>query len=222
MRVKAETLGVLERLYSGGFEFVTPPEPSEIDPVTAPKSVFDGHRFQPRGTCKNRAHDYGARYETALQRFDSEDKITIVELGVLRGVGLAVWCELFPNATVIGLDIDLKHFHKNRETLVARGAFQKNQPRVYRFDELSPTSLGALRDILRGETVDVFIDDALHYTSAIVQSFFKLLPAMARDAVYIIEDNSQCAEAINRQAGKRVAVQYNEMAVIDLALLNEG
>lgn len=188
--VSAAELTQLEQRFSGGFSFVPPPNASPNDPVKAPTSVFDGHRFQARGTCKKRAHDYAARYERALFGFDRQrDDLVIVEMGILRGVGLAIWCELFPNARVIGLDVDLDHWHKNRDRLLQRGAFQFNTPEVHFYDELTLTPDTDIRAILHGDDVDIFIDDALHYNTAIVKAFGDWRRFMSAYGVYIVEDN---------------------------------
>ena len=222
MRIKAERLAELERKFSGGFDLAPPPTPSPIDSVSAPRLVFDGHRFQPRGTCRNFAHDYGQRYEKALERFDSNDEITIVEMGVLRGVGLAIWCELFPKARVIGLDVDTAHFKANADVLVERGAFANGLPELYQYDELSDSARDVLHDILRGSAIDVFIDDALHYTRAIVKAYTDVLPFMHPSGVYIVEDNSHTATAINNYVGRKIATQHAELAIVDFYRLNGG
>ena len=64
--------------------------------------------------------------------------LIIAEFGILKGTGLAIWCDLFPDARVIGLDIDLGHFEENRSTLERRGAFKQNKPELHEYDQLVP------------------------------------------------------------------------------------
>jgi hypothetical protein len=160
-KVSANELTRLEQQYSCGFEFVRPPKASQYDKINAPHSVFHGHRFQPRGTCKKRAHDYAGRYAKALDRFERTSGLVIVEMGILRGVGLAVWCDVFPNSAVIGLEIDLSHWHENLGKLTQRGAFRRNAPEVCRYDEIAPNAASELKAILKGRKIDIFIDDAM-------------------------------------------------------------
>lgn len=79
-------------------------------------------------------HGYGMTYARYLALFVGQSGLTVAEFGILKGTGLAIWCDLFPNARVIGFDIDLSHFLDNRTSLERRGAFQKNAPEVYEFD----------------------------------------------------------------------------------------
>ncbi len=58
-------------------------------------------------------HNYGRYYEHALRPFVGREDVTLVELGILTGIGLAVWTDLFPHGRIIGLDIDLSHFAQN-------------------------------------------------------------------------------------------------------------
>ena len=54
---------------------------------------------------------------------------TIVEVGILTGVGLATWADVFPAGTrLIGLDVAPSYFEQNRDNLVARGAFLRVSP----------------------------------------------------------------------------------------------
>lgn len=214
-KINANELTRLEQQYSGGFEFVRPPIASEHDTVKAPHSVFHGHRFQPRGTCKKRAHDYAQRYAEALERFNRTDPLVVVEMGILRGVGLAVWCDVFPNARVIGLEIDLTHWHENLGNLTQRGAFRRNSPEVCRYDELSPDAPSELKAILGHAKIDVFIDDALHYDAAIVKAFCDVRPSMHPHGVYLIEDNYHVGRALQtRFTGWHTVRQEQELTVI--------
>ena len=58
----------------------------------------------------------------------------IVELGVFQGASMAVWCELFPEADVIGLDLSFDRYHANVFALKERGAFKTNSPLLHEWD----------------------------------------------------------------------------------------
>ena len=66
-------------------------------------------------------HGYGPTYARYLQPFVGARNLTVAEFGILNGTGLAIWCDLFTDARVIGLDIDLSHFEGNRSALERRG-----------------------------------------------------------------------------------------------------
>jgi len=209
--VAPEVLRALETKFAGGVNLkLRPARPSPHDTQPNPKSVFDGHRMQSDGDP--RVHNYAPTYAANLP--DSESRITLVELGILRGVGLAIWCDLFPNARVIGLDVDTSHFRDNEADLLRRGAFKKNKPEVIEFDELAPDAGARLKAALAGSAIDVFIDDALHYDAAILKIMAAVMPLMAKGGIYFVEDNVKVHKAI-RKAYPRLAVEsMSEMTVI--------
>ena len=46
------------------------------------------------------AHNYAAQYSKYLKRFLNRHPITLVEIGILKGSGLAIWSDLFPNGEI--------------------------------------------------------------------------------------------------------------------------
>ena len=58
-------------------------------------------------------HGYAETYARHLVPFLEKRDIVLAEIGVLKGTGLALWCDLFPNGRVIGFDIDFSHFEEN-------------------------------------------------------------------------------------------------------------
>lgn len=177
----------LEAKYSGGKITLNLPmwEKSPNDPAALPRSVFDGHRMRRDGD--SRAHGYAKTYAKIINAMPAP-KI-VVELGVLRGMGLAIWCDLFPDARVIGLDWDLSKWASHSATLIERGAFLRNSPEVHQFDELAPDIEQTMARILDGARIDFFIDDALHRDDANLYVFRKLSPFMSQNGVYVIEDS---------------------------------
>lgn len=188
--ISSEVLRDLETRFSGGIELkLRPVVPSQYDTQPNPTSVFHGHRMQENGNP--RVRNYAPTYAAHLP----DAPVALVELGILRGVGLAIWCDLFPNARVIGLDVDLSHFRENEADLRKRGAFTKNVPEVYEFDELAPGNERVLREILGESRISVMIDDALHYDAAILKAMQEFMPFMAKDGRYFVEDNKTvCAK----------------------------
>jgi len=63
-------------------------------------------------------HGYAKIYEKYLSRYVKRNsKLNIIEVGILKGTGLAIWSKLFQKSTLVGLDIDLTHFKNNFSTL---------------------------------------------------------------------------------------------------------
>lgn len=145
-----------------------------VSPLDQPTSVptnRGGDKMHPRG------NDYAPAFAELL---DGVRVDTIVELGVLTGVSLAMWCELFPKAQVVGLDIDLNRVEW--DDLVSRGAFNRNRPLMFEWDAFAPAPIRGVSGI------DVFIDDGPHKLDAIrvVAEFVK--PLMRGGGRYIVED----------------------------------
>ena len=172
-----EWLALTEALYGG----------LQLGGVISETNTRGGDRMSPYH------HGYGRCYAEFLKPFISATypgRLTLVEVGILNGNGLAIWCDLFPDARVIGFDIDLSNFQANRTHLEKMGAFSKNSPEVYWFDQLDPFKAGeVLRNTLGENHIDIAIDDGCHSMESIEITFKQIRPFLARKFVYFIEDN---------------------------------
>jgi predicted O-methyltransferase YrrM len=108
--------------------------------------------------------------------------LRVVELGVFQGVSLAVWSDLFPDAEVIGLDLDFDRFYGNLPFLRQAGAFSRSDPRLVVWDAYSEESPDLPRPI------DLFVDDGPHTLPAIKNALSRFGPLMADGGVYVVED----------------------------------
>jgi hypothetical protein len=142
-------------------------------------------------------HGYAAVYARFLQPFVGTAGLRVAEFGILKGSGLAIWCDLFPDARVLGFDIDPAHFERNRPELLRRGAFRGNSPEIFEYDQLVDGA-GTLGGILKGETLDIVIDDGLHSIESIVTTWRAVRPHLSPRFVYFVEDFpallEQCGE----------------------------
>ena len=68
-------------------------------------------------------HNYSEFYSKILQPF-LDKEIYLIEVGILTGIGLAIWCDIFNKANIIGYDIDIGNYIKNKEHLKSLGAFK--------------------------------------------------------------------------------------------------
>jgi hypothetical protein len=208
-----EQLREAEAKFAGGVtRNLRPVRNSQHDKQPNPGSVFDGHRMQTQ-KLDPRCRDYAATYATYLPE-ESAQRLTIVELGILRGIGLAIWCDLFPQARVIGLDVDLGHFHEHLPAPRQRGAFKDNQPQVYEYDELATGNAARLRQILGGDSIDICIDDALHYDAAILKAMDDLMPFMKDGGLYFVEDNKHVHVAIRERWPKLTVRPHGALTVV--------
>jgi hypothetical protein len=106
---------------------------------------------------------------------------TVVELGVFQGVSLAMWCDLFPDARVVGLDLDFVRFDAHLPTLKGRGAFGAKMPTLIEFDAYGTVAPEV-------GPVDLFIDDGPHTEPAIRNVLSLFAPQMSDRGVYVVED----------------------------------
>jgi hypothetical protein len=176
---------------------------SKHDPRSAQQVANGGMQ----GGDRMIVHGYSAHYATHLHRFKDQRDLVVVELGVLRGSGLAMLCELFPRAArIIGLDVDTSHYREHRPTLERLGAFKKRKPEVHEFDELAPDAAVRLAGILATDRVHVFIHDALHYDAAILGTMAHAHRHFARHFACFIEDSHTVGAALGQTYGHRYVI----------------
>lgn len=134
-------------------------------------------------------HGYAQKYAEYLTPFIASDKhLVVAEFGILKGTGLAIWSELFPDARILGLDIDLGHTQNNLDYLMSMGAFSRSKPELHEFDQFVENT-AYLESILDGDKIDVCIDDGYHSIESIMCTMKSVMPHLSEEFVYIIEDN---------------------------------
>lgn len=139
----------------------------------------------------------------------------VVEVGILTGIGLAIWSELFPGSQVIGLDREPHHVRW--EDLRNRGAFPDRDPEVYRADQISITA-GSVAAILNGRWVDVVIDDASHVDRLTLRTIEAFRPHLAPGSRYFVEDRprgSRIHEELHGLRGFRAHRVHRSLTVLE-------
>jgi len=114
-------------------------------------------------------HNYTALYEMMFAGI-REEPLKILEIGVLEGASLRMWCDFFPNAEIHGMDInsDCNVFADDRIT-------------IHIGDQ------GDRRDLEKiGIDFDIVIDDGSHCVSDQIESFKVLWPNTR--LIYVVED----------------------------------
>lgn len=134
-------------------------------------------------------HNYSEKYSHYLKPLRySKEPINLLEVGILKGTGLAVWDEYFDNKKIFGFDYNLGSFDQNQSKLIELGAFKKKLPTVKFFDQFADNSL-TLKEIFGKEKIDVIIDDAHHSDKSIINTFNELQPYLNDEFIYFVEDN---------------------------------
>lgn len=134
-------------------------------------------------------HGYGAAYAEYLKPHLGKP-VKVLEVGILNGTGLAIWCDLFPDSRVVGMDIDLSNFQSNLPELERLGAFKRNRPELHEFDQLDRAKADrVLKEVFGDVRLNVVIDDGCHSIESIKVTFAVMKPFLAERFVYFIEDN---------------------------------
>jgi hypothetical protein len=117
-------------------------------------------------------HDYLRKYECFLKHFKDDD-FTFLELGVYKGASVKTWADYFPNAKIIGVDVEesTKEYEEGRIRII------NGDLSVTEFLEL----LGTLEP-------KVILDDASHWWPDQLRSLFVLFPKLLSGGIYIVED----------------------------------
>ena len=170
-----------------------------------------------------RYNGYADLYQSYLEPFvNQRDRVyTICEIGILQGTGLAIWCDLFPNSRVIGLDLELSYFNENFDKLRELGAFSQNSPEVHQFDQYDNHNTEILQKLLGGRTVDVCIDDGIHTNEAILNTLKCMTPYLSEEFVYFIEDNKNVHIEIS-SLYKQFCVQFSDIGLGLTVLTNKN
>lgn len=130
--------------------------------------MYGGHHTD---TC----HNYTPAYYSMFKGREREVS-GVLEIGVNAGCSLRMWEEFFPNAMIIGLDID------------TRFLFNTGRIRCYAADQSSPKSLYAALKLAGSASYDLIVDDGSHAIEHQVISARTLLPFLNVGGVYVIED----------------------------------
>jgi hypothetical protein len=184
--VNGQTLTELERRYA--------PEKGKLPAVRSPLERWRQNRWNEGGDKMSPdRHGYADDYARLLSRWTAP---TIVEVGVFQGVSLALWCDLFPDGHVVGLDFDLSRYRRHLPILKAAGAFAVSEPvTVGMWDAYAP-DVPSLKAALGGRTIDVVVDDGPHTDAAVLTVLDVLLPLMSPQFTYIVEDMPNGAELL--------------------------
>ena len=132
------------------------------------------------GTDKFGTHDYTPNYYDILNHLQAK-KFNFLEIGVggygrpkEGGQSLKMWRDFFPNANVIGFDIQPKDLQLGDRIVVEQGS------------QIDPDFLGFLEK--EYGPFEVVLDDGSHFNSHVIKSFELLFDQILDGGIYIAED----------------------------------
>ena len=141
-------------------------------------------------------HNYLVKYEKYLP-FNKNDNIKILEIGVLNGESICLWKEYFPNANIVGIDIDetCKRF-ESKNVIIEIGS-------QYDGDFLK-------KIIEKHGEFDMILDDGSHMNEHVIFSFKNLFSSVKSNGVYIVEDcsTSYWSHYGGERFGKNTIMEY--------------
>lgn len=153
-------------------------------------AVFNAQGRHVNGTDKQSNHNYGDAYESLFckpemyeveglplpglrARSTRESVKLMMEVGVADGSCLLAWREVFPNATIVGMDI-----HPSEKAHGERIEFHIGDQR----------SLKDCRQAVGDRFFDLIVEDATHQLGDSLQTLFYLWPFVRPGGLYVIEE----------------------------------
>jgi len=122
-------------------------------------------------TDKAYLHNFCNFYEQNLNK----NVTKLYEIGVLDGASLQMWSEYYPNAQIIGFDIEDKSMLKLNSNVTVKYLDQGN--------------ITQLKDLANNSNnVDIIIDDGSHFIDHQIMTFEILFNSLKTNGQYIIED----------------------------------
>jgi len=130
-----------------------------------------------KGTEAGPRHGYTHFYDQLFTPIRDKE-LLILEIGVSGGGSLNLWYNYFPNATIIGLDINDESYLNN------------DRCKVYQLDQSDDNQLENFvqQCIYSGYEFDIIIDDGSHHMRDQQKTLAYLFPLLKSKGIYIIED----------------------------------
>jgi len=176
--VTPDLLTDLERRYA--------PDKGKLPAVRSPLEQWRNNRWNEGGDKMSpERHGYAADYARLLSRWTAP---TVVEVGVFQGASLAIWCDLFPDGRVIGLDFDMSRYYRHLPILKDAGAFGKSEPVLVGMWDAYAPDMPSLKAALAGRTIDVLIDDGPHTDVSVLSVLDAVMGLLSPQFTYIVED----------------------------------
>lgn len=119
-------------------------------------------------------HTYGIVYDEVFDKFDVNDNLNILEIGIQKGGSLCAWKDYFKNSNIYGVDI----------VDCIRNEYRRNEF-TYIFSDIKESSVSEkLKDI----NFDIIIDDGSHLIEDVIFVVSNYLQKLKRGGYLIIED----------------------------------
>ena len=148
-------------------------------------------------TDKATNHHFTDFYHEKLNHLRNE-KINLLEIGIMTGQSLRMWKEYFPNAVIYAVDLnDLKHYQEDRILI----------------EQCDQTDHIKMNSIFPNVKFDIIIDDGGHSMFQQQFSLISIFNRLKRGGFYILEDLHTSLEYhwfYNKDLSKKTALELIE------------
>jgi 23S rRNA U2552 (ribose-2'-O)-methylase RlmE/FtsJ len=119
-------------------------------------------------------HYYGDSYDSIFEKFNKNDNLNILEIGIQKGGSLLAWKEFFINSKITGVDI-----------VDVISDEYRNESFNYIFSDIKSENTKLQ---LKNEMFDIIIDDGSHQLEDVIFVVDTYLTNLNKNGVLIIED----------------------------------
>lgn len=153
-----------------------------------PPNIKMGDAFTRHGSDKNTHHAYGTVYDSLFPTKEGRDAVQkVMEVGIASGQSVLAWLDIFPNATVVGMDKEPLH---NPECGSTDARIHPLKPRPDRL-EIHQGNVRSVEDIQRAagnRLFDMIIEDSSHQLDDNLRCLFVLWPFVKPGGIYVVEE----------------------------------
>ena len=122
-----------------------------------------------------------------LDLADEFSTANIVELGMFTGGSMVLLALAYPNATIVGFDLENRR--KALDRFIAERDLEARLHPCWQVDQADRQAISDhLDQVFATEAIDFVIDDASHLYGPTLASLETLLPRMRPNGLYVIED----------------------------------
>ena len=132
---------------------------------------------------KQSAHGYLDIYEHFFKKIQNQ-KINILEIGVLGGDSLLIWDKYFSDVTIYGLDV----FERVSMDNVSKKCEGKSNIKLHKVNSHRKNEVDNFFKNNKDLKFDIIIDDGWHNPWGQIQTFHNFKDSLHKDGLYIVED----------------------------------
>ena len=174
------------------------------------KGVLEKGKFYRGGDKTSLGQNFTKKYQELFEGV-RDQPVHVLELGVLDGRSIAMWSDYFKNGHVVGVDINLSRFNKNKKNLEKLGAFTNNNCELQELNIKEEAFMEYIRGL--NHQFQIIIDDALHQPKQQFVNFVNLFSSLSPGGIYIVEDLVKPASVFEFFKDIFIGVSTNKVTV---------